>query len=87
LHHKINDGWTISEDLDAAILFELQKLGWRYTALHFERGTDVPFPEPVLRPGFELEEPEQEPGPATWADVDDITELIPEHVRELLRGA
>lgn len=86
LHYEINKGWTISDDLAAAGLYELRKLGWRYTAMHFEHGTEAPFPEPIYRPGVEPD-PEPEPGPANWSQVDNIIDLIPPHVRELLKGA
>ena len=72
------DGWTVGDRMSAeyaaAQLDEMRELVWRYTALHFERGKDVPFPKPVPRPW--LEEEAYEPPKALT-----LEEAIPPEVR------
>lgn len=88
MHHVLNEGWTVGDHLGAEQLYELRKIGWRYTAMHFERGAAAPFPAPIERPGVQLEpDAPAEPGPADWDQVDNILDLIPSHVLTLLKGA
>lgn len=74
-----HQGFTIGDDLNLEVLNELREVNWRYTAMHFEGGSKVPFPERVTRSAL-LGEPE-----AAEAEVT-LEELIPEHVRALLRS-
>jgi hypothetical protein len=84
IYHKRNEGWTIGDHLAAEQLYEARKLGWRYTALHFKGGKDIPFPDQIPRPGLEL--PEVYDGP-TWetATPDDI-EIAPEVIALFREG-
>lgn len=82
IYHARNEGWSIGDHLAAESLHELRKLGWRYTAIHFQRGKDQPFPERIPRPGVEAPEPYAGP---TWETVT-FEELISPEVLELLRG-
>lgn len=85
IYQEQNEGWTFDHHLQAEMLYELRKLGWRYTARNFERGKNMPFPEPIWRPG--VEPPAKTEFTAQdWAAVDDIEDLIPPEVRELLKG-
>lgn len=80
-----NEGWTFDNHLAAEMLYELRKLGWRYTAIHFERGKLVPFPEPIWRPGVQPP-PKTEYTAEDWSQVDSVEDLVPPEVRELLKG-
>lgn len=83
LHHRANEGWTIADHLAAESLYEQRKLGWRYTAMHFKHGSEAPFPEPISRPGVGDDEPESS---LTW-ETATLDDLIPQNVRDLLKGA
>lgn len=83
IFHAQNEAWGLPEHILAELLFEIRKLNWRYSAVHFENGTNVPYPERITRPG--VEEPAQYTGP-TW-ETATAEELIPPEVRELMRGA
>ena len=82
IYHFRNEGWTVADHIAAEQLYELRKLGWRYTAIHFERGKDQPFPEPIWRPGFEAPAPYDGP---TW-ETATFEELVSPEVLELLKG-
>lgn len=82
IYHARHEGWTITDHIAAEQLYELRKLGWRYTALHFERGKDEPFPERIPRPG--VEPPEKYDGP-TW-ETATLEDIVSPEVLELLRG-
>lgn len=82
LHYQQNEGWTIGDHLAAEQLYEVRKLGWRYTAVHFERGCDQPFPEPIPRPRVgDADEPA-----VTW-ETAILDDLMPPHVRDMLKGS
>lgn len=81
IYHAVNEGWTIGDHLAAEQLYETRKLSWRYTTVNFERGGDAPFPEPIARPGVDVE---AAPAASSWETMT-VDELIPEHVRELMR--
>ena len=82
IYHARHEGWTIADHIAAEQLYELRKLGWRYTALHFEGGKDQSFPEPIPRPGVAA--PEVYDGP-TW-ETATFEEIISPEVLELFRG-
>jgi hypothetical protein len=81
IHHARIEGWGIGDKIAAEALYELRKLGWRYTAVHFKGGKDMPFPEPIPYPGSAAAKPV---GP-TWETIT-ADELISPRVRELLNG-
>ncbi|BBZ65821.1 hypothetical protein MINS_12500 [Mycolicibacterium insubricum] len=64
------------------MLSEIRELLWRYTTVHFEGGSENPFPTRVPHPG--IEEPEPEPG-TTWDTVESIDDIMPNNVREMLK--
>jgi hypothetical protein len=82
IYHARNEGWTIADHIAAEELYELRKLAWRYTAIHFERGKNEPFPERIPRPGVPA--PEKYDGP-TW-ETATIEDIVSPEVLELLRG-
>lgn len=81
IHHAANHGWTISDHIAVESLYELRKLGWRYTALHFQGGAREPFPERIPRPG--VTPPEQYDGP-TWATAT-VEDMVSPEVLALLQ--
>ena len=82
IHYARTGGWSIGDHIAAEQLFELRKLDWRYTAIHFKRGAEQPFPDRVPRPGVEV--PQRYDGP-TW-ETASLEELVSPEVLELLRG-
>ena len=82
IYHARNEGWTIADHIAAEQLYELRKLAWRYTAIHFKRGKDEPFPDRIPRPGVPA--PEKYDGP-TW-ETATIEDIVSPEVLELLRG-
>ncbi|MCC9182565.1 hypothetical protein [Mycolicibacterium mageritense] len=75
---------TLGDQIAAEQLYEQRKLGWRYTALHYEGGSDLPFPERIVLPGMEDEvSGSDEP---TWADVEDVSDLMSPKVLALMKG-
>lgn len=80
---RTKDQPTLSDRIAAGQLYEQQKLGWRYTAVHFEGGADAAFPEPIALPGDELESDDDAP---TWDGVASIDDLMPINVRNMLKG-
>lgn len=82
IYHARHEGWTISDHIAAEELYELRKLAWRYTAIHFQGGKDQPFPDPIPRPGVEAPEPYDGP---TW-ETATFEDLVSPEVLELLRG-
>lgn len=83
IFHERLEGWTVADRLAveyaASQLDDVRELLWRYTAVHFERGKDMPFPRPVPRPW--LNESVPEPPKALT-----LEEAIPPEVRALLQG-
>jgi hypothetical protein len=57
-------------------------LAWRYTAVHFKRGKDEPFPDRIPRPGVPA--PEVYDGP-TWETVT-LEDIVSPEVLALLQG-
>lgn len=82
IYHARNEGWSIADHIAAEQLYELRKLGWRYTAVHFKGGKDAPFPDPIPRPGVEVAKPYDGP---TW-ETATLEDLISPEVLELLKG-
>ncbi|MCB1287424.1 MAG: hypothetical protein KDB47_06955 [Mycobacterium sp.] len=78
-HHR-SDGWTAHTHIAAEQLSDMRELLWRYTAVHFKNGGDMPFPSRVPHPG----ETPAEPGP-TW-ETATIEQMVPPEIRALLRG-
>ena len=81
IYHVLNEGWSIADHLAAEQLHELRKLGWRYTAVHFEGGKDQPFPEPIPRPGVAA--PPVYDGP-TW-ETATFEDIVSPEVLKLLQ--
>lgn len=81
---RTKDNPTLLDRIAADHLYELRKLGWRYTAVHFEGGSEAPFPEPIVLPGDEAEATDEGP---TWDTVTSIDDVMPSNVRDMLRGA
>lgn len=81
---RTKDQPTLSDRIQADQLYEQRKLGWRYTAVHFEGGFEAPFPEPIVLPGDEVETSDEGP---TWDTVTSIDDVMPSNVRDMLRGA
>lgn len=75
-------GWKIADHLAAELLYELRKLNWRYGAVHFEGGSNIPYPEQITRPGVEV--PQEYDGPS-WEEAT-VDDLVKPEVRALLRG-
>ncbi len=84
ISRRMNDDWTFDHHLLAEMLYELRKLHWRYTAIHFKDGTKVAFPTPIARPGVEPPVKTQYTK-EDWDSVESAEDLIPEHVRELMK--
>lgn len=82
IHYAKHEGWSIGDHLAAEQLHALRILDWRYTAIHFKRGSDQPFPERIPRPG--VEGPQRYDGP-TW-ETATFEELVSPEVLALLRG-
>ncbi|MDQ2638107.1 MAG: hypothetical protein M3Y83_14660 [Actinomycetota bacterium] len=82
IHYARSDGLTLSDHLAAEQLYEARKLGWRYTAMHFEGGTNVPFPEPISLLG----DGDSENEPAVTWDNATLDDLMPQHVRDMMKG-
>lgn len=80
IYHAQFEGWTVGDHLAAEQLFELRKLGWRYSAVNFEGGIDVPYPTRIPRPG--VEELDQQPT-ETWETVE-LEDMISPEVIALL---
>lgn len=81
IHYVQTEGWALGDKIAAEQLYEQRKLGWRYTAMHFKGGKDVEFPEPIKYPGNATVKADKQTQPRTLNDV------VPPHVRKLLRGA
>jgi hypothetical protein len=79
IYHARFDGWTVGDHLGAELLSELRELLWRYTAVHFEGGRDIPFPVRVTHPGITTETP------VSWSTVE-LDDMVSPQVRALLRG-
>lgn len=84
LHYQLSEGWAISDKIAAEQLYEQRKLGWRYTAVHFEGGKDIPVPQPISYPG--AVKTEQAATAQSWESVT-IDDLVSPEVRALLQGA
>lgn len=82
LYHARSGGWTVGDYLAAEKLDVFREILWRYIAIHFEGGTEAPFPDRVPRPGDVV----VEAGP-TWDAVDNVTDLMSPKVLEMMRGA
>lgn len=79
IFHARIEGWELGDKIAAHQLLATQELVWRYTAMHFERGADQPFPQLISYPGSEGSEAPQEK-PKT------LEELVSPEVRALLQG-
>ena len=79
---RCEGGWYPADHIAAESLYEHRKLNWRYGAVHFEGGADVPYPEPTPRPGVETPEPYSGP---TW-DTATIEDLASPQVLAMLKG-
>lgn len=73
---------TLSDHLVAEQLYEARKLGWRYTAVHFKGGMNVPFPEPISLLG----DGDDGSVPAVTWDTATLDDLMPQHVRDMMKG-
>lgn len=82
IYHARFKGVVLSDHITAEQLYETRKLNWRYGAVHFEGGSDVPYPERIYLPG--VEPPEEYAGP-TW-ETATIEDLASPEVLALLRG-
>ena len=51
IHYAVSEGWSLEAKIAAEQLHAQRTLGWRFGAIHFQGGTDVPFPEPIAYPG------------------------------------
>lgn len=80
IHYHLTEGVGLGDKVAMEQLYELRKIGWRYTAIHFQQGADAPFPEPVDYPGRDTVDQIVK----SWetATLDDI---ISPAMRELLR--
>lgn len=82
IHYARSKGWTLGDKIAAEQLDVDRRIEWRYTAVHFEGGTDIPFPEPTDYPGRDA----TDDAAKTWETVT-IDELVSPEVRALLEGA
>lgn len=82
IHHARCESWGIPEHLAAELLFEIRKLNWRYGAIHFEGGSEIPYPEQIARPGVEPTEPYDGP---TW-ETATLEDLASPQVIAMLKG-
>lgn len=78
IHYQLSEGWTIGDKIAAENLYEQRKLGWRFTAVHFEGGKDVPVPQPIDYPG--AVKTEQAATAQSWESAT-LDELISPEVR------
>jgi hypothetical protein len=83
IFHHHSEGWTLGDKIAAEQLYEQRKLGWRYTAVHFEGGKDIPAPEPIAYPG--AVKTEQAATAQSWESVT-LEDLVSPEVRALLQG-
>lgn len=51
IHYVQSKGWAVGDKIAAETLNDLRDLLWRYVAVHFKDGVDVPRPEPIDYPG------------------------------------
>lgn len=49
IFHDVTDGLTTGDDLTLEVFNELREINWRYTALHFEGGKNIAFPQRLNR--------------------------------------
>ncbi|OFJ55253.1 hypothetical protein BEL07_03140 [Mycolicibacterium grossiae] len=68
INHQLTEGWNQAEHSMANVVDIVNQLLWRYNAVHFERGSEVPYPEPVWRPGDDPVEVEVKTA-LTWEEV------------------
>ena len=83
IFHERSEGWQLGDKITAELLYDLRKLLWRYTAIHFEGGKEAGFPEPISYPGAVMTE--QAKVAKSWATVT-VDEMVSPEVRKLLRG-
>jgi hypothetical protein len=73
----------LGDKIAAEHLYTLQELVWRYTAVHFRDGAEMPFPQRIPYPGAPTRaDVEMKRGWET-ATIDD---LVSPEVRALLQG-
>ena len=84
IHYHRSQGWQIGDKIAAENLYSLRELVWRYTALHFQGGKNIPFPERISYPGAATSDQEQ--AAVSW-ETATVDELVSPEVRALLQGA
>jgi hypothetical protein len=84
IYHKRFEGWTLGDHLAAEQLNVQRRLYWRYGAVHFEGGAEQPFPDPIPRPGDDVEPVDTGP---TWDNVTAIEDVFSPQVLTILKGA
>jgi hypothetical protein len=80
IHHTQNHGWAPDTHLLAELLSDFRELLWRYRAIHFVGGKDVPYPDRIPRPEAEPDEPA-----VTWATVE-LDDMMSPQVRAMMQG-
>lgn len=78
-----HEGWTLGDHIAAEQLDVERKLYWRYGAVHFKDGDQLPFPESIPRPGVEPEAVYDGP---TW-ETATLEDLASPEVIAMLKGA
>lgn len=82
IHYFKSEGISNSDKIALEMLFEQRKLNWRYGAVHFEGGSDIPYPQRPQYPGADL--PDENAG-ITWENAT-IDDLVSPEVLALLEG-
>jgi hypothetical protein len=70
-HHGIEDYWTRTDQLLAAIYDSLQVIDWHYVTAHSKRGASIRRPRPLPRPGFERK------GKGTPVSLEEAKRILP----------
>lgn len=83
IFHEHSEGWTLGDKIAARQLDELRDLVWRYRAIHFVGGKEIPFPDPITFPG--AVQSDHDVTVHSWATVT-LDELVSPEVRALLQG-
>lgn len=82
IFHDRTKGFNPGDELTLEVFNEIRELHWRYTALHFQNGKNLPFPQRITRQL--LTSPPPVPA-ETWETVT-IDELVSPEVRALLQA-
>lgn len=83
IHYHVSRGHDLSDEIALEMVNKQRELLWRYTAVHFKGGSQIPFPEPLT---FSDDDAEGNEPTATWETVT-ADQMISPEVRALLEGA